>query len=354
MRCLMRSRPWWSASSTCARGGQVDRRLGRRRPRAARSSTRGRCAASTTRPAPRTCACRRASSLRACVSTSAGMPALAISSSRRAMSSSCSSSSPSSFWIVLSCSRSRNLRCRSSSCSLVRSPISCDRRSTSMRRDRICSTFCSRSSVSSVSSSDLLLDDFRVDQAGHDVGQLRPARASPAARAPARPARPAAATGSPPHARASCRPSASAWVDTATGSSMSCTRAAMNGIALDQRLDAKALHALAHRMVHLPARLDVLHDLGHRADIAQRIAPRVVDLRVLLQHDAQRRLRAQRVLHRSDRAGPADADRHQHVRKQHHIAHRHERDHPFGQAGRNAWLVFHAVTMPGARRRGMP
>ena len=53
---------------------------------------------------------RRFNSLRACFSTSSGMFASAIAFSSSAISAAPSSSSPSSFWIVRICSRSRCLR----------------------------------------------------------------------------------------------------------------------------------------------------------------------------------------------------------------------------------------------------
>ena len=99
------------------------------------------------------------------------------------------------------------------------------------------------------------------------------------------------------------------------------------GVAGHQRLDAEALQAVAHGMLHGAAAFAVLHHLGQRADVAEIGAPRLVDGGVLLQHDAQRRLARQRVLQRGQRGRSPDADGHQHVRKQHQVAHRHQGHH---------------------------
>ena len=90
--------------------GDVDRRLRLVAPTAARSASRDRCGSSSTRRRPRACArgasipCARASR------RPRGIFASVIAFSSSAISAAPSSSSPSSFWIVRICSRSRCLR----------------------------------------------------------------------------------------------------------------------------------------------------------------------------------------------------------------------------------------------------
>ncbi len=104
-------------------------------------------------PAPSGIRSRRFNSLRACFSTSSGIRASAIALSSSAISAAASSPSPSSFWIVRICSRSRCLRLRSSIESFVRSSISRETFSTSMRCDSSSSSLSSRDLRSNVSSS---------------------------------------------------------------------------------------------------------------------------------------------------------------------------------------------------------
>ena len=99
---------------------------------------------------------RRRSSLRAAFSTSSGICAWPIAASSSAISVAPSSPSPSSFWIVRICSRSRCLRLTSPIDSRVRSAMSRVTFSTSMRRARSSSRRSRRAFRSKVSSSDCL------------------------------------------------------------------------------------------------------------------------------------------------------------------------------------------------------
>ena len=96
--------------------------------------------------------CSRRNSLRACSSTSFGMPALVITLSSSAISAALPSSpSPSWRWIAAICSRNSTSRWRSSSAALVCRPISCDSRKTSMRCAKSRETLSMRAEMSSVS-----------------------------------------------------------------------------------------------------------------------------------------------------------------------------------------------------------
>ena len=124
-----------------------------RPPRAVRSAIRDRCAPSNIRRPASGMRSSRASSFLACASTSSRHLRLVdlVGAARRFPGLLASSPSPSSFWIVFSCSRSRNSRCRSSIVSLVRSLIWRDRRSTSSRYASSSETRSSRRSMSKVS-----------------------------------------------------------------------------------------------------------------------------------------------------------------------------------------------------------
>ncbi len=156
------------------------------------------------------------------------MPAFAIAASIFSTSASFSPFSPSSFWIVLSCSRSRKRRSRSEIFSFVRSPISCDRRSTSMRCDRMCSTCCSRSSESKVSSSfcfsgSSLSSRLAVMSASSDGARVACSACASSAGTPGSSERISTARSR------SCIASASAWVVGVAGSAMRSMRAARKG-----------------------------------------------------------------------------------------------------------------------------
>ena len=97
--------------------------------------------------------CRRLSSLRACFSTSSGMPGLGDGLLELEASAPPSSPSPSSFWMVFICSRRMNSRWRLSIVSLVRSSISRESLSTSIRCASSSSTLSSRACTLNVSSS---------------------------------------------------------------------------------------------------------------------------------------------------------------------------------------------------------
>ena len=218
---------------------------------------------------------RRFSSLRACFSTSSGIFASAIALSSSAISAAPSSPSPSSFWIVRICSRSRCLRCcrRASLC--VRSSISRDTFSTSMRCASSSSSLSSRVLRSNVSSSACFSSaPMSISPAmksasragpsiackrGHDlVRDLRQqpqnlGRALPSgrARAPRYPDRPLRVVDEL-HARDQER------------------------IALEELQHAKALHALANRVMRAVRRRDVAQHVGRRADPMQVVRARLL------------------------------------------------------------------------------
>ena len=204
--------------------GDVDRRarVGRR---AARSATRDRCGPSSTRPRLRHALRRRllARAFHLLGHLRFGDRLVGARPPRPL-----SSPSPSSFWIVRICSRSRCLRLVSSIDSRVRASISRDTFSTSMRCDSSSSSLSSRVLRSKVSSSACFSSALM---------SIRPAMKSASRTGPSTPCR--VATISSGTCGRSCRisiarslrlrarpsMSTSIWSE----SSMSCTRAAANG-----------------------------------------------------------------------------------------------------------------------------
>jgi hypothetical protein len=103
------------------------------------------------------------------------------------------------------------------------------------------------------------------------------------------------------------------------------------GVAGHQFEQAEALPAVAHGVDLAVGRLHLAHHRGQRPDGTEFVEAGFVDRRVLLQHDAQRRLGRHRVLQRGQAARAPHGDGHQHVREEHHVAHGHQRHHVFGQ-----------------------
>src|SRR6185437_11516282 len=87
------------------------------------------------------------------------------------------------------------------------------------------------------------------------------------------------------------------------------------------------------------------HDVGHRTDSAQRIDPGIVNSGILLQHDTDRSTGMKRMLDSGDRLHPTDGNRHQDMRKQHHIAHGHQRNHMIGQFESGYGKLFHGNSL---------
>jgi len=97
-------------------------------------------------------------------------------------------------------------------------------------------------------------------------------------------------------------------------------------IAVEKLGDAEALRALDDDVVRTVGRLDVAQDVGQRTDAVEIAGLWLGHLAIALQHDDDLALLARRLLHRRDRGGPADGDRHDDLRKQHDVAHR-QHDH---------------------------
>ena len=209
--------------------GDVDPVLGLLGSRAARSACRDRRAACRARPRPRACAPAGAAPCWPAARTSSGIPASAIAFFRSSTSAAVPSSSPSSFLIVASCSRSSASRWRFSSVPRVASPSSRDRRSTPRRWLRNSSTRSMRRARSKVSSTSSFSARADVHGAGDQVGELaRPSRCERMVSASSRGACGSSSTASSARSRRSMK-RASISVPLPSGSSTSSKRAARNG-----------------------------------------------------------------------------------------------------------------------------
>ena len=241
--------------------GDVDRGLGAGRPTAARSASRDRCASSSTRRRPRACArgastpCAPASRL-----PRASSPRRSRSRARRSPPR-LSSPSPSSFWIVRICSRSRCLRWLSSIDSRVRSSISRETFSTSMRCASSSSSLSSRALRSKVSSSACFssapMSIRPAMKSASRAGLPRPAARRPSPRAPA-----AAAAGS--RARAALSAARAPLDVRVAGAGLldELHPRDRERIAVEELQHAEALHALADRVVRAVRRGDVAQHVG--------------------------------------------------------------------------------------------
>ncbi len=174
--------------------------------------------------------CSRRSSLRACSSTSSGMPALVIALSSSAISAALPSSpSPSWRWMAAICSRSSASRWRSSSAALVCRPISCDSRSTSIRCASRRETLSMRADDVDRLEDLLLLVRLDVHVGGGEVGQRGRRRRSDWTAASSS----GGACGSSCRASSACAfrltKRASISAERSSGSSMRSTRATKNG-----------------------------------------------------------------------------------------------------------------------------
>jgi hypothetical protein len=113
-------------------------------------------------------------------------------------------------------------------------------------------------------------------------------------------------------------------------------------MSLDEIGDAETLHALADDMMVAIRCRDVAQDVRHRADRVQ-VGGRQLFLRgVALQHQQDLALLAHRLLDGGDRRGAADADRKDHLWKQHEIAHRHH-DQRVGRQGLRVVFRIHRL-----------
>ena len=266
---------------------------------------------------------RRLSSLRACLSTSSGMWASVMALSSSAISAPPSSPSPSSFWIVRICSRSRCLRFRSPIDSRVRRSTSRETFSTSMRRASTSSTLSRRAFRSKVSSSACFsssgMSIMPAMKSASCAGLSTPCRATASS---------AGTCGSSCRtSRARClsaRPRPSISVSKLSGSSMYSTRATRERLVVQELQHAKAPQALADDVVHALGRRDVAQHARTRADPVQVVGPWVVDIGLALKQHADGLLQAHRLLHRGARAFAADRQRQHHAREQHGVAHRHD------------------------------
>ena len=111
------------------------------------------------------------------------------------------------------------------------------------------------------------------------------------------------------------------------------------GIAVQQFDQAKALLALADDVMRAVRRRDVAQHVGARPHQAQVLQPGTVDLRIALQHYADRTLGLDRLLRARDRAFAADGDRQDHAREQHHVAHRYDDHRVIGYGERAARAI---------------
>jgi hypothetical protein len=90
--------------------------------------------------------------------------------------------------------------------------------------------------------------------------------------------------------------------------------------------DLAALHPLDHHPHVAVGQLQVLDDGGHHPEVADVVAHRIVDPRVLLRRQEDALLAGrQGLLERPHRALAADDERRHHVREHHHVPQRHQR-----------------------------
>src|SRR4029077_13409162 len=86
-------------------------------------------------------------------------------------------------------------------------------------------------------------------------------------------------------------------------------------------------------------RRDIAKDVGECPHRAQILQPGLVDLRIALQHYADRTLGLDRLLRARDRTVAADADRQDHAREQNHVAHWHDDERIIRYGGGGGWRL---------------
>ena len=111
------------------------------------------------------------------------------------------------------------------------------------------------------------------------------------------------------------------------------------GIAFQQFDHAKPLLALADDVMRAVRRRHIAQHVGERPHRVQILRTGAIDLRIALQHYADRTLGLDRLLRAGDRIVAAYGDRQDHAGEQHHVAHRHEDERIIGQGERAARAV---------------
>ena len=97
---------------------------------------------------------------------------------------------------------------------------------------------------------------------------------------------------------------------------------------------AEALLALADQVMNAVRRLDVTDDGDRRADLVQIVGARLVDARVLLQHDPELVAVRDGFLNGAHRNLARERDLRDGAREHHDVAHGHDEEHVLGQRGR--------------------
>ena len=105
-------------------------------------------------------------------------------------------------------------------------------------------------------------------------------------------------------------------------------------IAVEELQHAKALLALADRVMRAVGCGDVAQHRRGGADPVQIVGPGLVGVGLALQQNAERTLQAHGFLRRGARALAADRQRNHHAGEQHDVAHRHDDQRVVGQRAR--------------------
>ena len=134
-------------------------------------------------------------------------------------------------------------------------------------------------------------------------------------------------------------------------------RAGLGGevVAGDELLDLRALDAFDEHLDRAVGQLQQLQDARDRADVVEVLRRGVVDVGLLLREQQDLLVDLHRLLEREDRALAADEQRDHHVRVDHHVAQRQDRQH-VGRIGglRGGFCSRHVGCLRRRRRSGGP